>query len=80
MKVPTAESTDIIEIDGSIGQGGGQVLRSALALSLVTGKEPKISNIPSGRTKPGLQPQHLRPVEATATVGMARTQGASACE
>jgi RNA 3'-phosphate cyclase len=76
MNAPTTESTDAIEIDGSIGEGGGQVLRSALALSLVTGRELRIRNIRSRRKKPGLQPQHLKAVEAATTVGMARTEGA----
>jgi RNA 3'-terminal phosphate cyclase (ATP) len=76
MKVPIGEGADAVEIDGSIGEGGGQVLRSALALSLVTGRELRIRNIRSRRKKPGLQPQHLKAVEAAATVGMARTEGA----
>lgn len=76
MKAPMAESTDVIEIDGSIGEGGGQVLRSCLALSLVTGKGLRIRNIRSRRSNPGLMPQHLKAVEAAAAVGMARTEGA----
>ena len=43
----------IIEIDGSFGEGGGQVLRTALALSLVTGRSFRIYNIRAGRKKPG---------------------------
>jgi RNA 3'-terminal phosphate cyclase (ATP) len=44
----------MITIDGSQGEGGGQVLRSALALALVTGKPFTITNIRAGRKKPGL--------------------------
>jgi|SRR5579872_3083635 len=76
MKATTAESTSAIEIDGSIGEGGGQVLRSSLALSLVTGQALHINNIRSRRPKPGLMPQHLRAVEAAAAIGMARIEGA----
>jgi len=76
MKAPTTENTDAIEIDGSIGEGGGQVLRTCLALSLVTGKRLKIRNIRSRRSKPGLMPQHLKAVQAAATVGIAQTEGA----
>jgi len=75
MKATTAESTNAIEIDGSTGEGGGQVLRSSLALSLVTGQALHIRNIRSRRPKPGLIPQHLRAVEAAAAIGMARTEG-----
>jgi len=75
MKAPTAESTSAIEIDGSIGEGGGQVLRSSLALSLVTGQALHIKNIRSRRPKPGLMPQHLKAVQAAAAIGMARTEG-----
>jgi RNA 3'-terminal phosphate cyclase (ATP) len=76
MNAPMAESTDAIEIDGSIGEGGGQVLRTCLALSLVTGKRLRIRNIRSRRSKPGLMPQHLKAVQASASVGMAQTEGA----
>jgi RNA 3'-phosphate cyclase len=76
MKAPIAESTGALEIDGSIGEGGGQVLRSCLALSLVTGKELRITNIRSRRRKPGLLPQHLKAVEAATTIGNARCEGA----
>lgn len=67
----------MITIDGSIGEGGGQILRSALALSMVTGKPFKIANIRAGRQKPGLLRQHLTAVQAAATVCSAQVEGAS---
>ena len=59
----------MIHIDGSQGEGGGQILRSSLALSLVTGKPFTIENIRANRKKPGLMRQHLTAVQAAATVG-----------
>ena len=44
----------MLTIDGSFGEGGGQVLRSSLALSMVTGQAFRIENIRAGRKKPGL--------------------------
>lgn len=68
----------MIEIDGSMGEGGGQVLRSSLSLSLLTGKAFKLINIRARRKpKPGLQPQHLASVRAAATIGSAKIVGAS---
>jgi len=49
----------MIEIDGSKGEGGGQIIRSALSLASITGKEVRIYNIRAGRNNPGLRPQHL---------------------
>jgi RNA 3'-terminal phosphate cyclase (ATP) len=65
-----------LTIDGSLGEGGGQVLRSALTLALVTGKPVVIENIRAGRKKPGLMRQHLTAVTAAARVGNAEVQGA----
>jgi RNA 3'-terminal phosphate cyclase (ATP) len=70
------ETKGMIEIDGSLGEGGGQILRTALALALVTGKAIKIEKIRAQRAKPGLMPQHLKAVEAAAAVGNARVEGA----
>lgn len=64
-----------IEIDGSQGEGGGQILRSSLTLSLVTGRPVKISNIRAGRDKPGLMRQHLTAVRAAVEVGDAQVEG-----
>ena len=63
-------------IDGSHGEGGGQVLRTSLALSLVTGKAFQIKRIRAGRRKPGLMRQHLTAVKAAARVGCAEVTGA----
>lgn len=57
--------TNLIHIDGSQGEGGGQILRSSLALALVTGRPLTIDNIRAGREKPGLMRQHLTAVNAT---------------
>lgn len=64
-----------IDIDGSFGEGGGQIIRSSLALSLLTGKPFRIRKIRAGRAKPGLQPQHLLCVRAAASIGQAKVQG-----
>src|SRR5438874_1451238 len=67
----------MIELDGSYGEGGGQILRTSLALSLITGKSFHLRNVRAGRSKPGLQPQHLMSVRAAATVGQAAVRGDS---
>ncbi len=59
----------MIEIDGAEGEGGGQVVRSAVALSLVTGEAVRIVNVRGGRAKPGLMRQHVTAVEAARTIG-----------
>ncbi|WP_224365399.1 RNA 3'-terminal phosphate cyclase [Hyalangium versicolor] len=66
----------MVRIDGSKGEGGGQVLRTSLALSLVTGTPFQMVNIRAGRQKPGLLRQHLTAVKAAAEVGAAEVVGA----
>ena len=66
----------MIEIDGGEGEGGGQVLRNALALSLVTGQPFRIFNIRAKRQRPGLMRQHLTAVEAACQIGQALCDGA----
>ena len=68
--------SDWITIDGSEGEGGGQVLRTALALSLVTGRPFRIERIRAGRKKPGLLRQHLTAVQAAVEVSGAHVSGA----
>lgn len=67
----------MIVLDGSQGEGGGQILRTALALALVTGKAFRMVRIRARRAKPGLQRQHLTAVLAAAEVGNATLEGAS---
>ncbi|HET8798979.1 MAG TPA: RNA 3'-terminal phosphate cyclase [Thermoanaerobaculia bacterium] len=66
----------LIVLDGSQGEGGGQVLRTALALSIITGRPFRIENIRAKREKPGLLRQHLTAVQAAAQVGEASVDGA----
>lgn len=67
----------MIDIDGSAGEGGGQILRTSLALSLITGKPFHLRNIRARRSKPGLQAQHLMSVRAAGQIGSAQLRGAS---
>jgi RNA 3'-terminal phosphate cyclase (ATP) len=67
----------VLTIDGSQGEGGGQILRTALALSLVTGTPFTIEKIRAGRRKPGLLRQHLTAVNAAVAVGGAEVDGAT---
>ena len=66
----------MIVIDGAKGEGGGQILRTALTLSMVTGKPFTIENIRAGRAKPGLMRQHLACVKAAAEICGAGYEGA----
>lgn len=61
----------MIELDGSVGEGGGQVLRTALTLSMITGQPFRITNIRARRAKPGLMRQHLVAVQAAARLSEA---------
>src|SRR3989338_8277796 len=58
----------MIEIDGSHGEGGGQVIRTAMSLSAITKKPVRIFNIRAGRPNPGLQAQHLTAAKAMRNV------------
>lgn len=64
----------MLVIDGSFGEGGGQILRSALALSLVTGRPFRLEKIRAGRKRSGLLRQHLTAVQAAAAVGQAEVR------
>ena len=65
----------MIEIDGSFGEGGGQIVRTAVALSAVTGKPVRITKIRLGRPKPGLAAQHARAIMALAGICDDRISG-----
>jgi RNA 3'-terminal phosphate cyclase (ATP) len=67
---------EFVELDGSQGEGGGQILRSALTLSMITGRAFRIENIRAKRAKPGLLRQHLTAVNAAAEICGARVEGA----
>lgn len=67
----------MLTIDGSFGEGGGQILRSALALSMVTGRPFRLDKIRAGRKKPGLMRQHLTAVQAAAKICSAQVDGAA---
>ena len=69
------KSQAMLVIDGSYGEGGGQVLRTALALAALTGQPMRVEHIRAGRRKPGLQPQHLTAVRAAAAVCGAHVEG-----
>jgi RNA 3'-phosphate cyclase len=64
-------------LDGSAGEGGGQIVRTSLSLSMITGRGFHLRNVRAGRSKPGLQPQHLASVRAAAAIGKATLRGAS---
>lgn len=70
-------SSTPVELDGSHGEGGGQILRSGLALSILTGRPLKLVNIRANRPKPGLAHQHLMCVKAAAAVCNGRYTGGS---
>lgn len=65
----------MITIDGSEGEGGGQVLRNACALSLITGQPFTIENIRGKRDQPGLMRQHLTAIQAACTIGGSECEG-----
>jgi RNA 3'-terminal phosphate cyclase (ATP) len=65
----------MIRIDGSHGEGGGQILRTAVALSCLTGDAVEVYNIRANRPKPGLAAQHLKGIEAAKLISNARVEG-----
>jgi RNA 3'-terminal phosphate cyclase (ATP) len=66
----------MLEIDGSFGEGGGQILRTSLALSLVTNTPFRMINVRPRRSRPGLLRQHLTALNAAAEIGRAKVTGA----
>ncbi len=65
----------MIKIDGSWGEGGGQILRTSLSLATITGQPVRIERIRANRPKPGLAAQHLTSVQAAATLCQAQISG-----
>lgn len=65
----------MIRIDGSYGEGGGQILRTAIALSCITGREVEVFNIRANRPKPGLALQHLKGIEVAKLLSDAEVEG-----
>ncbi len=65
----------MLEIDGSVGEGGGQIIRTAIALAAITGKEVEITNIRANRQKPGLSAQHVHAVKAVEQLSGGHTEG-----
>lgn len=72
----TLMTKNLVELDGSQGEGGGQILRSGLTLAMCTGQALLLKNIRAKRSKPGLMRQHLACVMAAAEVSGARVEGA----
>jgi hypothetical protein len=67
----------MIEIDASIGEGGGQIVRTSLALAMCTGTPTTLRNIRAHRDNPGLRAQHLAAVHGAAAICSARVEGDS---
>lgn len=67
----------MVTIDGSYGEGGGQILRSSLTLATLTGQAVQLKNIRANRSKPGLRPQHLTAVRAAARICNAHVENAA---
>lgn len=67
-------SSDLVKIDGSHGEGGGQILRTAISLSAISGKPIEVTNIRANRTNPGLRPQHLAGIKIIADLFHAKSE------
>jgi RNA 3'-terminal phosphate cyclase (ATP) len=69
------DAMDLLTLDGAHGEGGGQILRTALSLSIVTRRAFRLVNVRARRPNPGLLPQHLSAVRAAAAISGARVSG-----
>ncbi len=67
----------MLEVDGSIGEGGGQILRTAVAVSLILGEPVRVYNIRANRRNPGIRPQHLAAVKIMEKISGGRAEGLS---
>ncbi len=65
----------MVEINGSTGEGGGQIIRTSLALAVLTKKKVTITNIRAKRKNPGIRPQHKSTIEALAKLSNASVLG-----
>lgn len=75
MSIQRCMNKDLLLIDGSFGEGGGQILRTSLALSAILKRPVQIKGIRAGRDPSGLRPQHLKTIEALAQVTGAEAEG-----
>ena len=66
---------ELTKIDGSFGEGGGQIIRSAVTLAAITGKPIQVENIRKNRKVPGLRPQHILGIKILAKICQARVEG-----
>ncbi|HFE45859.1 MAG TPA: RNA 3'-terminal phosphate cyclase, partial [Nannocystis exedens] len=71
----TIEKNCPVTIDGAMGEGGGQVLRTSLAMALIHRRPLRVRSIRAGRKRPGLLRQHLTALRAAATIGDAVVEG-----
>lgn len=74
--IPQPGGGRLVSIDGSVGEGGGQVLRAAVALAAIMETSLKVTNIRAGRENPGMRPQHVAAVKAVASLCGAGLEGA----
>jgi RNA 3'-terminal phosphate cyclase (ATP) len=74
---PMPDRSKLVTLDGSAGEGGGQILRTALTLSMLTGRAFHLTRVRANRSNPGLRPQHLMAVQSAATLCGALVTGDS---